>query len=146
MNTTHVQLPRDSRRQRAGESPAAPRPRNGDSAGWQRQRNAPRCRSLICRRNRVRDLLLRAKHLFVAAIIHKRNGAVGEGAGSGPWAGGARPRPRAPRAAWPLVNVPTATLALPRRFPRAEVGKLRGEIFRCYGPKSDAWNNLLLLS
>src|SRR6516164_10412771 len=125
---------------RQRRDPATGTPPVGSARGMRR-----RCRSLICRRNRVRDLLLRAKHLFVAAIIHKRNGAVGEGAGSGPWAGGARPRPRAPRAAWPLVNVPTATLALPRRFPRAEVGKLRGEIFRCYGPKSDAWNNLLLL-
>jgi hypothetical protein len=35
-----------------------------------------------------------------------------------------------------------ATLALPKCFPRAEVGKLRGELLRHYGPKSDAGKQL----
>jgi hypothetical protein len=79
INTTHVQLPLDSRRERA-ERPAALRPRNGDSASWQLQRSAPRCRSLVSRRNPVWDLLLRAKHLSAAArnVWHRRQSSRGE--------------------------------------------------------------------
>ena len=66
---THVQLPLELAPPKGGERPAALRPRNGDSASWQRQRNAPRCRRLLVAGNPVRDLLLRAKHLFVAATF-----------------------------------------------------------------------------
>ena len=69
MVPTHVQLPLELAPPKGGERPAALRPRNGDSASWQRQRNAPRCRRLLVAGNPVRDLLLRAKHLFVAAIL-----------------------------------------------------------------------------
>src|SRR6476620_10559587 len=44
MVPTHVQLPLELAPPKGGERPAALRPRNGDSASWQRQRNAPRCR------------------------------------------------------------------------------------------------------
>jgi hypothetical protein len=64
---THVPLPLELAPPKGGERPAALRPRNGDSASWQRQRNAPRCRRLLVAGAAVRDLLLRAKHLFVAA-------------------------------------------------------------------------------
>jgi hypothetical protein len=69
MVPTHVQLPLELAPPKGGERPAALRPRNGDSASWQRQRNAPRCRRLLVAGNPVRDLLLRAKHLFVAATF-----------------------------------------------------------------------------
>ena len=44
---THVPLPLELAPPKGGERPAALRPRNGDSASWQRQRNAPRCRRLL---------------------------------------------------------------------------------------------------
>ena len=74
---TTVRIPGFSRSfapPKGGKRPAALRPRNGDSASWQRQRNAPRCRRLLVAETPVRDLLLCAKHLFVAATV----GCAGE--------------------------------------------------------------------
>ena len=68
---THVPLPLELAPPKGGERPAALRPRNGDSASWQRQRNAPRCRRLLVAGNPVRDLLLRAEHLLIAANLHE---------------------------------------------------------------------------
>ena len=59
------------------EGPAALRPRNGDPARWQRQRNAPALlgRFAVDAGPRLRDLLLCAKYLFVVLPLRRGGGA-----------------------------------------------------------------------
>jgi hypothetical protein len=69
MVPTHVQLQRDFAPPKGGERPAALTPQR-DSPNWRRAeelRRAAGC--LLVAGNPVRDLLLRAKHLFVAAMV-----------------------------------------------------------------------------
>ena len=69
IKTTHVQLPLGSRRQRAVKRPAGADPATGLAklaALGELRRAAGR---LLVAGTRVRGLLLRAKHLFVAAMV-----------------------------------------------------------------------------
>ena len=64
MVPTHVQLPLELAPPKGGERPAALRPRNGDSASWQRQRNCAALPSLVSRRN-PRAGLVASRQTFV---------------------------------------------------------------------------------
>ena len=74
MVPTHVQLPLDSRRQRAVKDRQALTPQRV-SPNWRRAEELRRAAGrLLVAGIPVRDLLLRAKHLFVAATV----GCAGE--------------------------------------------------------------------